>query len=558
MRRFFFARVVFISISASAYPSFYSCDHACMASKSPGDAFGSMGVPNFEMAMDSNCAISTNIPADGYAAGQNYDVTVTSTLDLGMKLACDQGAFAGKKGVDTATSFKGKTTTHTWTADSAASVTFRAMCGSGGSTDKVFLASAVVVQKSGSTGTLATDDVTTTSAVLATTTVAETNSQSSEISENAVQLLPGMFLSTSIENNNVDIKVVMNRNTWIAIGFAAGELATMTGGGDGVDLFACTDGGAVKRYWQTDYSTPSNLQEEVGGSSCARVSGQTTMLFRRPASRRLNSVPIRLGTQQPVTFAHGNDGRTSFQQHATDARGGKLIDLKTLAVSDAPKKGGEAALYAHLICMILAWGAFLPWGVALANRTREYLGYSPGLWLKLHKSFQITGWFVQIVGFSMAIWHVSDNIGGDQHLRNAHGIFGTIIVVLGSLQPLNAVIRPHKPAQGEAKTMVRLIWEIMHKGLGYLALACGILQLWSGVNQLNEQGYDNKSKIISIALALTGLIPVFIYVIIALSMSVCCGGNKTSSKSTSGNGSSAKVTNVAQDSIGATDDSRNC
>merc|ERR1712037_870256 len=61
----------------------------------------------------------------------------------------------------------------------------------------------------------------------------------------------------------------------------------------------------------------------------------------------------------------------------------------------------------------------------------------------------------------------------------------------GTLQPLNAILRPHRPEEGQAKTWKRAAWERMHKGLGWLAVALGILNLVLGLMLLEAKSYDS-------------------------------------------------------------------
>jgi hypothetical protein len=42
-------------------------------------------------------------------------------------------------------------------------------------------------------------------------------------------------------------------------------------------------------------------------------------------------------------------------------------------------------------------------------------------------------------------------------------------MTLGLLQPLNALLRPHKQ-KGEGRSAARLAWEVWHKASGYVAL----------------------------------------------------------------------------------------
>lgn len=45
----------------------------------------------------------------------------------------------------------------------------------------------------------------------------------------------------------------------------------------------------------------------------------------------------------------------------------------------------------------MSWGMLLPWGVAIANRTKNVTNAAPGGWFKWHKKLQIIGALVPSV-----------------------------------------------------------------------------------------------------------------------------------------------------------------
>ena len=58
----------------------------------------------------------------------------------------------------------------------------------------------------------------------------------------------------------------------------------------------------------------------------------------------------------------------------------------------------------------------------------------------------------------------------------AHGVIGCVLMAVGLLQPLNALLRPHTPAEGHSKTKLRTAWEWLHKSSGYFVLLIAIGQ----------------------------------------------------------------------------------
>merc|ERR1712039_1115394 len=98
------------------------------------------------------------------------------------------------------------------------------------------------------------------------------------------------------------------------------------------------------------------------------------------------------------------------------------------------------------------------------------------------------GWALQLVGFIMAIIYVELH---SAPFSSSHTFVGLVVVLVGTLQPLNALLRPHKPEEGQVKTRKRAAWELMHKGLGWLAVVMGMLNLLFGIILLVKKSYDS-------------------------------------------------------------------
>jgi len=54
-------------------------------------------------------------------------------------------------------------------------------------------------------------------------------------------------------------------------------------------------------------------------------------------------------------------------------------------------------------------------------------------------------------------------------------------MVLGFQQILFALIRPHAPAAGASKTLIRRLWEHIHRWLGRFSVAFAIAAIFSGL-----------------------------------------------------------------------------
>lgn len=199
-----------------------------------------------------------------------------------------------------------------------------------------------------------------------------------------------------------------------------------------------------------------------------------------------------------------------------------LPTIATASVSEAPgpqapRLRGEFPLFLHFLLMICSWGALLPWGVALASRTR---GVAEPAWFVSHRRLQLTGWTLQLLGFCAALWYCQVY---STHFASPHTKIGLTVVVLGTLQPLNAYFRPHPLSQskesllrraikGEPHARKRFAFECLHKGGGWTAVLLGMWNVVIGVGLIYLKGYDGTTVGVAFVCACLGeLLYVSIY-----------------------------------------------
>jgi len=121
---------------------------------------------------------------------------------------------------------------------------------------------------------------------------------------------------------------------------------------------------------------------------------------------------------------------------------------------------------AHASLMLASWGFLLPLGAMIAR----FFKHRPnGSWFNIHRTCQIVGLIFAVIGWIIALrnFDVFTDIGYNNY---RHGVCGMVTMVMGLLQPLNALIRPHATKEGDIRTTKRLVWEVIHKGSGYLSL----------------------------------------------------------------------------------------
>ena len=180
---------------------------------------------------------------------------------------------------------------------------------------------------------------------------------------------------------------------------------------------------------------------------------------------------------QPATFAVKNmtvSPKTLDPKSMSDGCPGGADKLNLTLFTKAGTL--ETPSIAHGSLMIIGWGFLLPTGVASAR----LLKHRPNaLWFKIHRIMQIFGLVVAICGWGVALAEFDVFIGSGTGSYN-HGVLGMTVMILGLLQPLNALIRPHPPEAGEKRPLKRLIWEIVHKSSGYIAIILAAVTICYG------------------------------------------------------------------------------
>lgn len=116
----------------------------------------------------------------------------------------------------------------------------------------------------------------------------------------------------------------------------------------------------------------------------------------------------------------------------------------------------------HGIMMMVAWAFLLPGGIVVA----KFRIPNKDTWFKTHMGMQFLGLICATTGLVLII--VAYNREKLNHFQIPHAKMGLVVMVLAGLQPLNAFIRP--PVGDGRTTFKRMIWEIIHKGLGYVVV----------------------------------------------------------------------------------------
>jgi len=212
----------------------------------------------------------------------------------------------------------------------------------------------------------------------------------------------------------------------------------------------------------------------VGGGSL--VNGKTTIKFVLDNA----NAPSTFTPTGGSVFLWALGSSTTLSEHAS--KGSFRLNLAS----------GEAASVAvpfsvwqwqliHGLFMFVGWGVVLPMGVLVARFFKGRLNTGqPKRWYVLHRSLQLFGLLLTLVGFILSL--TREEFG---EIDTKHGSLGIIVMSLGLMQPLNAFLRPHKPSSAEPKSTLRTAWEWLHKSNGYIVLSLAVATIFMGIGRLN-------------------------------------------------------------------------
>eukprot|EP00979_Chaetoceros_neogracilis_P005916 scaffold1143_cov214-Chaetoceros_neogracile.AAC.6 len=147
---------------------------------------------------------------------------------------------------------------------------------------------------------------------------------------------------------------------------------------------------------------------------------------------------------------------------------------------------------AHGVLMIIGWGLLLPTGAIIS----KFGKHRPNdLWFKIHRVIQPLGLLLALIAWGIALKNFRAlDAKGDGSLYYTHAVMGMTTMILGIIQPINAIFRPSAAEDGKEKTKLRLIWEICHKGLGWFAVALALATIGVGTTLLREPRARNFKR----------------------------------------------------------------
>ncbi|KAL7524891.1 hypothetical protein ACHAXR_000760, partial [Thalassiosira sp. AJA248-18] len=226
-------------------------------------------------------------------------------------------------------------------------------------------------------------------------------------------------------------------------------------------------------------------QQTLFDTSIEVKDGQTIMKFTK-MMKEPGEIELLAGDNN-FLGAYGSD--TTLSIHSK--RQSVVLNLSSGA-SEAVSAPNKAAWIAHGVMAFLAWGVLVPFAV----QSSILRGLLPkgAIWFKLHRAFNATAYALSILIFAIAI--ATTHKEGGSHFQNSHAKMGLVVVILASIQVLGGAFRPHLPApeSSEVKTNLRKDWEIGHRLLGVLLLACTFWQMGKGIELYSQKYYVSEGR----------------------------------------------------------------
>jgi hypothetical protein len=279
---------------------------------------------------------------------------------------------------------------------------------------------------------------------------------------------------------------------WFALG--VNSAAQM----QGTDAMVCQSGvpNTVQRIVAGNHALTGDSENmpAAAGNTCVFDHGKGTMTFTRKVGASEGKGHVAFQRNALTTFVWASGPTAKIAHHAD--KNSLQLNVDSCGGGTTPQVTPLPGLIiVHAVCMLLGWGILLPWGAALAVhfKSSKYLCCGTPLWFGLHRIMMPIGWLLQLIGFACILVQKSGTqFQAANGTGTAHVWIGLFVVVLGSLNPLVAAVRPHPvdEATGQ-KSQKRKVWEIVHKYvIGWPTVVFGVLNCVLAVAMLLDREYN--------------------------------------------------------------------
>ena len=204
----------------------------------------------------------------------------------------------------------------------------------------------------------------------------------------------------------------------------------------------------------------------------------------------------------PLCYSQSNATSPQTSPHTMDT---------TSIINESEQEHKKSLVVAHSVIMTISTTILMSIAIYISKFRRMLAKYMPSardLWFKAHRAIQLTVVLFVLIGFIISICLV-ESVNGT-HFGGDHARIGLVIVIIIMCQPLIAFFRPYAPSMGESKSTKRFLWEIVHKGLGYLAWIMAFVNVDLGL-RMKTPGLALKLYIAWIMLIATTFVCLWIY-----------------------------------------------
>ncbi|XP_022717328.1 cytochrome b561, DM13 and DOMON domain-containing protein At5g54830-like isoform X2 [Durio zibethinus] len=278
----------------------------------------------------------------------------------------------------------------------------------------------------------------------------------------------------------------VKKSGYLAIGFGSGMVNSYAY----VGWIDNTGKGRVNTYWidGKDASNVHPTNENLTHVRCRSENGIITLEFTRPfkPSCSHNNRPECKNILDPTTplrviWAMGakwtDEHLSERNMHSVTSQ--RPVRVLLMRGSSEAEQDLRPVLAVHGFMMFLAWGILLPGGILAARYLKHVKGDG---WYQIHVYLQYSGLAIVLLALLFAVAELRGFFVSSLHVK-----FGIAAIFFASVQPVNAYLRPKKPATGEEASSERLLWEYFHVIVGRGTIVVGIAALFTGMKHLGER-----------------------------------------------------------------------
>lgn len=149
--------------------------------------------------------------------------------------------------------------------------------------------------------------------------------------------------------------------------------------------------------------------------------------------------------------------------------------LSSSGVSTVAATQGPSQRVIHGVLCALSWGIMMPIGALVARYMRRFPSADPA-WFYLHVGCQMSAYVMGVAGWGLGLKLGNESAG--VHYPT-HRNIGTTLFVLGTLQVLALLMRPHKEHK------YRWYWNKYHQLVGFIVIVLSVANIYLGIKILN-------------------------------------------------------------------------